>query len=975
MFVSWRSLPLLSAQVAVGGASLNGTITDPSGGAVPNANVTVVNTTTGLTRSTTTNDAGLYTFIALPVGTYDLTVEAKGFKTPKRTGIQLQVGAAATIDVRLEVGATQETVTVAAEAPVVETTRSSAASTVTEKAVANLPVNGRNFIDFTLLTPGVVRDQRGTGDLSFAGQRGTANSLLVDGADSNNLFFGEALGRTGFRPYSYSEDAVQEFQVNTVGYPAEIGRAGGGAINLVTKSGTNAFHGSAFEFYRDKGLNANTFINNSRGLAKQPYHFNQFGGTLGGPIKKDKLFFFFSYDGQRNTQNEILSPNIYPTGAALAALQQYLTPYIIGLKNNVYLGKVDWNIGPNDRFSVRFNASRYTGVNEENASTTSALQHTGDNEVNTDNLATWYTKVLGSKMVWDTRFNYVRDYEPGFANSASPEVNITNGIIFGRNNFSPRYTTTHAYQPISTLTYVTGRHTIKFGFDFNFERADNYFPGFFSGGYVFPSYAAFLANTPSSYSQGFSSNSTIAPVSHPDVNEWAFFVQDNWRVTDRLTVNLGLRYDLFDYRQPTTLNSNAGLIAAGLYTSRINIDHTNVGPRLGLAYKPFNNDRTVIRAGYGVFYARTPGLLLSTAILQNGIDVLTYILTSGLPTYPNILSTPPAGGLAPPSIDVTDPNFKTERSQQWNFQVERELGSNYAVTVGYLGLHGVHLTRSRDINLLPEVPTVGTISTTGQAILYYRHPGATAPTRPNPAFGRITLFDSGADSEYNGGYIQLTKRFSRNFQVLASYTWSKVIDSAPDGTSVVVGNAGDDAKVAQDTLQPNLDRGLGINNIEHRFVFSSVWDLNYAQHVSNHACKALASGWTLSTIAQLQSGEPINIGVTGDPNNDGNNYNDRAPLVGRDTLIGPGIEDWDLRLSRDIPIKDRARLRLIFEGFDITNRANFGTWANGSNTIQNNQFTFSNGRFTPTSNFLAKLNVQPQGTGSRVLQLAVKFTF
>ena len=204
--------------------------------------------------------------------------------------------------------------------------------------------------------------------------------------------------------------------------------------------------------------------------------------------------------------------------------------------------------------------------------------------------------------------------------------------------------------------------------------------------------------------------------------------------------------------------------------------------------------------------------------------------------------------------------------------------------------------------------------------------------------------------------------------MLASYTFSKVIDDAPDATSVVVGNAGDDAKVAQDTLNPNNERGLGVNDIRHRFVFSSVWDLNYAKSVNNAAAKALLSGWTLSTISQLQSGQPVSAVVTGDPNNDGNNFNDRVPGVGRNTITGPELMDWDLRLTRDIPIHERARLRLIFEGFDITNRANFSG-------IQNTQYTFKGGVFTPTTNFLTKLTMQPQGVGSRVLQLAAKFTF
>jgi outer membrane receptor protein involved in Fe transport len=954
------------AQSQVGGASLNGTVTDASGAAVPNAKVAVTSTATGFTRGTQTSDAGLYVFTGIPVGEYDLSIDAAGFKPTKRTGIQLQVGAAVTLDVRVEVGNATESVSVAADAPVVETTRTSAASNVTEKAVENLPVNGRNFIDFTLLTPGVVRDTRG-GDISFAGQRGTANTLLVDGADSNNLFFGQATGRTGFRPYAFSEDAVQQFQVNTVGYPAEIGRAGGGAINVVTRSGSNDFHGSAFEFYRDRALNANTFVNNRTGARKGPYHFNQFGGTLGGPIRKDSLFFFFSYDGQRNTQNQILAPNTPPPANLLSTFQQYLDPYVVGLKNNVWLGKVDWNASANDRFSVRYNASRYTGINQENAGASSAREHTGDNQVNTDNLAVLYTRVFGAKAVWDARFNWIRDNEPGFVNTTGPEVSITGGITFGQNNFSPRYTNTRGYQTVQTLSYVMGRHSFKAGADLNFLRADNYFPGFFAGGYVFPSYAAFAAGTPTQYTQGFSATGTVAPTSHPNVDELAFYLQDNWRVTDKLTVNWGVRYDRFGYAQPTTLNQNPQLVASGLMTNRIHIDNRNFAPRLGIAYRVGQGDRTVVRAGYGVFYARTPGLALSTGILQNGIDVLTYTLTSGLPTFPNVLSSKPSAGLAPPSIYVFDPNFHAPRVQQYNAQVERQLAGSLALTVGYLGVHGLHLTRSRDINLYPSALQSGTVAG-GGTIQYWAHPGPQgAPLRPNPAFGRVTIFESGADSLYNGGFVQLTKRFSRNFQMLASYTYSKVIDSAPDGTSVVPGNAGDDAKVAQDTLAPNLERGRGVNDIRHRFVFSAVWDLDYGKSWTP-AARAVVRGWTLSTIAQLQSGAPFSIGTTGDPGNDANNSNDRAPYVGRDTLTGPELETWDLRLTRDIPFTEHARLRLIFEGFDITNRANFAG-------VQNNQYAFRAGVFTANTNYLQKLTMQPAGVGSRVFQLAAKFTF
>src|SRR5580704_5253877 len=341
-------------QSSIGGATLNGTVTDPSGAAIAGAKVTVNNTDTGLTRTTATTEAGLYDFPDLPVGTYDLTVEKQGFSSVKRTGVRLAVGGVATIDTPLQIGTTQETVSVTAETPVVETTRSQTSTVITSQAVADLPINGRNFLDFTVLTPGVTRDPTRTGDLSFGGQRGTANSLLVDGSDSNNVFFGQSSGRagTGRNPYSFSQDAVQEFQVNTNGYAAEIGRAGGGVINVITKSGTNEFHGAAFEFYRDKALNANAWENNARGLPKRAYHFNQFGGDIGGPIWKNKVFFFFDYDGQRNTTPNTVFLQVAPPSDPLSQqafqqLQPYLASYAQTLNNDVYLGKVDFDLTNN----------------------------------------------------------------------------------------------------------------------------------------------------------------------------------------------------------------------------------------------------------------------------------------------------------------------------------------------------------------------------------------------------------------------------------------------------------------------------------------------------------------------------------------------------------------------------------------------------------------------------------------------------
>jgi outer membrane receptor protein involved in Fe transport len=963
----------LLGQAEIGGATLNGTVTDPTGAAVPNAKVTATNSATGTTRNTVTNESGLFGFPRLPVGRYDLDAEAAGFKTAKRTGLDLTVGAVLTYDIPLEVGTAQETVSVSAEAPVVESTRSQTSTTVTEQQVRELPINGRNFLDFTVLTPGVTRDATRTGDLSFGGQRGTANSLLVDGSDSNNVFFGQTTGRTGTgrNPYSFSQDAVQEFQVNTNAYQAEIGRAGGGVINVITKSGTNDFHGTAFEFFRDKALNANQWENNRRGAPKRAYHFNQFGGNLGGPVVKNKVFFFFNYDGQRNTTPNPVFLTVGPDPTdplsvqGYQSLQKYLAPYSNGLNNDVYLGKVDWDLTNSQRLSVRYNANRFSGVNFENTGQASAAEHTGNSNVTTDNVAGSHTFVLGTHGVLESRVAWTRDNEPGEANSTAPEAVIRQGgttvLSIGRNSFSPRYTNAKTLQWVETLSWVKGRHSFKFGTDNNFQRIANFFPGNFSGSYTFNSYHDFATGTPFSFTQAFAGAGTNGALTNPNVNEFAFFAQDSWRVNDKLTVNYGIRYDQFHYAQPLVNNPDPGLQALGLNTSRINLDTNNIAPRFGFAYKATQSGRVVLRGGYGMFYGRTPSILTGTAFSQNGIQVQTYTLnatTGGMPVYPNILSGPPTLSRRP-DIYVFAPDYVQPLTHQWSFNIDTQLGNSYAVTVGYLGVRGMHLSRTRDINLFPPVATQGSFAD-GTPVTFLRYPGA----RPNLSFGRISLFDSGADSIYHGGFVQLTKRFSHGFTIQSSYTLSHAIDDAPDFTSVVVGT--DDAKNAQFTTLPNLERGRANTDIRHRFVFAGLWQLDYGRSLSNGFARALLSGYEFSTIAQLQSGRPYSINVGGDPNNDGNTRTDRPPYVGRNTIDGPGFQGVDIRFARDIPLWERARLRLIFEAFNLFNHPNFSN-------ILNAQYNYNPATqvFTPAAGFLT-----PTATlDPRILQLAAKFTF
>lgn len=972
------------AQSEVGGASLNGTVTDPSGAIVAAAKLTVTNAGTGLVRTIESSDAGLYNFGRLPVGTYDLAVEAKGFKTARRTGILLAIGAVATVDVKLEVGGTQETVSVSAEVPVVETARSQTSTAVNEKAVRELPINGRNFLDFVTLTPGVTRDPRG-GDLSFGGQRGTSNSLLVDGGDSNNTFFGQSAGRAGTRnPYSFSQEAVQEFQVNTSGYAAETGRAGAGVVNVVTKSGTNDYHGNVFWFFRDKAMNANTFFNNARNIIKQPYHFNQYGANLGGPVVapggfngKNKLFFFYNYEAQRNTlPNPVFYPITVPGDAVSQQvaneLRQYQTPYTTGFENTIHTVRIDYNISPTQFFNVRYNNHRFDGKNFENAGNQSASERTGNSSNYTDNLAAQYTKVIGSSMVYDARFIYLRDDAPGAANSDKPEAQIRqNGtlmIAIGRNSFSPRYTNVDKVNTIHSLTYNRGKHSYKMGVDLNFERIANFFPGNFSGAYVFDTLADWANKRASAYTQGFAGSGTNGATTYPNANEVAFFVQDSWRVNDRLTLNYGGRYDLFSYQQPPVTNPDPALAALKLNTGRINKDTNNWAGRMGFAYRLGSGGKQVIRGGYGMYYGRTASILIGTAHSQNGIQVQTYTLNRAnavqaplIPVYPAILSAPPALARTP-DIYAVAPDYVQPLTHQVSMNYEVQLGKDYALTVGYLGVRGTHLSRTRDINHFPLAAETARF-VDGSNITIYRRPN----TRPYANFGRISLFDSGGDSIYHGGFVQVQKRFAQGFQLLANYTFSKVIDTLPDQTSVVPGNAGDDAKVAFDTLNPNADRAVGDTNVPHRFVGSGVWDLPFAKGMKHPAAKLVLGGWQLSAIVSAQSGRWLTARSNVDLNNDGNRFSDRSPGFGRNTIEGPGFASVDMRISKDIFLgNERVKLRLMGEAFNTLNRANFSA-------IQQTPYNYNatTREFTRVTNFLA-----PTATSDpRILQIAARFSF
>ncbi len=993
-------------------ASLEGTVADASGAVVPNAAVTLTNRDTGITLNASTDSSGYFRFPVIPVGTYDLNVSQPGFAPYSSKGIDVAVGAKVNLRVPLAIAGKAEAVNVTAEQPVVETTRTQVSSTVDDRSVRDLPVNGRNFMDFVLLTPAVVRDVRG-GDISFAGQRGTLNSLTIDGTDNNNTFFGQTLGRTGSgrAPYQFSEDAVQEFQVNTNGYSAELGRAGGAVTNVVTKSGTNTFHGTAFEFFRDRALNANDPIysmNRAFNLAagraapvKPGYHYNQFGGNLGGPIVKDKLFFFFDYDGQRNTLGEALAFSL-PASVNPATFDQYQTKaynYLLARANsypatfnqNVYLAKVDWNATPRNQFSFRYNAQRFQGGNLENSgsvssgSTISTLEHTGNSNVITDTAALQWTSTLRHNIINVARVSYQRDSEPGFSNSNNPEAIVQQSgstlLNVGRNSFSPRETTIHRQQFTDTLSWVAGRHTIKYGVDILRDSILNFFPGNFSGSYTFTSLEDFglslsgqpIPGTSKSFLlEAFPGTGTTGPRTTPNMLQTGVFLQDDWHVNQHLTLNLGLRYDIQTYKQPSVTNPAA--LSAGINTGRINTDTNNFGPRIGFAYSPGSDNKSAIRGGWGLFYGNTPSILIGTAHSNNAINVQTLTFGPALiPSYPNnMCGAPaaaagcavPAGGSASlPTIYEFTRNYQEPTVMQYNLQYERQIGQSMSVTVGYLGVHGTHLTRTRDINLNP--PTPASISLSGSpstTFNYLAYPTA----RPIAGFSRIFQFEDTAHSGYNGLIATVNKRFSRALQFGVSYTWSHVIDDAPDATAVVPGT--DDSKLVYSPLFPQKDFASGLNDVRQRLVLNAILDSNsFASNMSG-APKAILGNWQLSGILTAQSGQPYSAFINTDLNNDGNRSNERVPGSARNTYRLPNLFTVDPRITRRIAFNDRYGLNLIAEAFNVFNRRNI-------TSVRSTLYNVSGGVLVPQTTGATAFGLPTNDLGPRILQLAAKFTF
>jgi hypothetical protein len=971
------------AQSTVTGG-IRGKITDPQGAIIPNATVTVTNVGTNKVETAATDEDGGYRFSNLQPGTYTVSVAVTGFAEFSQEKVVVEVGQVTTLDVPLGVAGQTATVEVTAEAPVINTNDNSNTTNINQTSINELPINGRRASNFVLLTPGVAPDGA-FGLISFRGISGLLNNSTVDGGDNNQAFFSEERGRTRISS-SISQDAVREFQVNTSNYSAEFGRAAGGVVNTVTKSGTNDFHGSAFYYLRDNKFGArNAFSfqtistptgNQVVGL-KPTDRRHQFGGSIGGPLPflnfgdgggpafisgKDKLFFFLSYDQQKRNFPAVAAPSsltffnldaaqiaTLTTRGVTAAQREAGLTFLRNLTGEVprkadqtlILPKIDWIINSKNTFSAVYNRLRAdspAGVQSQ-AVVTRGIASFGDDKVTLDTLNLRLNTTISPSLINEARFQYSRDLEqqiaqpaapgePTTANGFSPSVAIGGGgITFGKPNFLDRaaYPDERRTQFADTVTFIKGKHTVKFGGDYNYvsDLLDNLFQN--AGAYSYNNVVDFLSDfaIPSgkrytSFGQGF--GPTAFKFSTKDYN---LFAQDDIRLTPHLTINLGLRYELQTLPDPQIPNSLEPR------TFVFPSDKNNFGPRVGFAYSFGEESNTSLRGGYGIYYGRIINSTISNAITNTGVaagqrQVSLTPTQAGSPTYPNVLTAPPTAVGSAGDIIVFSSEMQNPMIHQADIILERLIAKNTVVSISGLFSAGRNLPTFFDTNL--SAPTTNrTYSFVGGPFggETLSVPIFTGP-RPNTNFGRITEIRSTIKSEYYGLVLQANRRLTDGLQFQASYTFSKARDNGQTSQTFTSPN------VPLNPFDLTLEEATSNLDIPHRFVASAVYAPGTLFGVGKDSSlgRAIFGGFTISPIVTIQSGRPYSAATSGNAAGAtsqgilGAGGDGRLPNVERNAYRLPYAFNVDLRISRRFRITETANFEVFAEGFNIFNRVN-----------------------------------------------------
>ena len=929
---------LALAQVA--GGTILGTIRDPSGAVIQDAAVAIKDVATGVIRSTSTNASGAYSAPNLRPGEYEITVSAPGFSTAQANAISLAVGAQQTVDFVLTLGKSSAQLQVTAEVPNVDLTKSSVSAEVEGGAVRELPLNGRDWTQLATLEPGVagirgqiqlgsvasgstVRTTRGYGgQLSISGVRPSENNYRLDGIsinDYSNDGPGGVLGNLA------GVDAIQEFSVITTNYTAEYGKTSGGVINAITRSGTNQLHGDAYEFLRNDALDAANFFDNKNGVTKPPFRRNQFGASVGGPVRKDKTFGFFNYEGLRqslsttttstvpstNARNGILStgsvtvdPQVKPylalwpqaNGPALGSgdTARFFYVNVQSGSGNFYTGRVDHKFSDKDSLSGTFqeDISRMLtpgGFNNilwhyKNSRPFASLEE---------------THVFSPTLVNTVRFGFNRNGAPVFITPIDPlTVDTSLGIVPGKGAPAISVSGITGYSgPDGNVTYnfgwnafqlyddaflTRGSHSLKFGAAFNRFESNNLFRYRTTGVFSYGSLKSFLTNAaPNSFT------AQVSPPTPRGLRQSLFggYIQDDWRVRRNLTVNLGLRYEIVSV--PTEVQNKVAALRSladsaphvgSPYFS--NPTFKDFDPRVGLVWDPFHDGRTAIRAGFGIFDV----MPLTSEFLR--VDMSTYPLNVTLSTSKVPAGAFPSGALAAlesnqttaltnKRVSYVQPNPSRAYVAQWNFNIEREVAKHQSIRVGYVGSRGVHLFfTTEDANMvLPTHTAVGYLWPTPVG----------SGSRLNTNFGQLDYSAWGADSFYDALQTRYKVNLTHGLLLEAAYTWGKSIDTSSAEM------AGDQYANSIDNLplffDPRVRRAVSDFDLRQNFVVSGVWNLPAGKSLSGPAAW-IAKGWELGGIFEVSTGAPFTPSIGGDALGMGSS----APFDFPNRLVGPGCK-------------------------------------------------------------------------------------
>jgi len=1002
------------AQSSGGVAGISGVVRDPSGAAVPKAKVVISSKSQGEIRSLFTNDAGVFAAQALLPGSgYKVTVAVSGFSTYVADNLVLQVGQNLDLNISLTVGTSVTEVEVTSTATMVDDTKSDVSTVIDNQALQNLPINGRRVDSFVLLTQGVTNDAT-FGLLTFRGVAGN-NSFLLDGNDNTEQFYDENAGRTRIQS-QLSQDAVQEFQVVSDDYSAEYGRAMGGVVNTVTKSGGNQIHGGGFYYLRSTGFDArDTFA------AFNPSERRVEGGAdLGGAFIKNKLFYFVLFDltyRKFPMVDSYVSPTVVnsttetflncgpPATTAQCNAINGLLPRFYGQiprtdDNDLGFGRLDYHLNDQQTFTAEFNFLRWlspNGIQTGLSSTSGAgITGNGDDSVRVRNGVLRWTFVPNSTFLNVFHFGWDTDRQADSFDQAELggglgylDVSI-NGVQLGPATYLPRVEPNETrYEFSDDATLVKGNHTFKFGFGFYTTEDYNYYISNAFGSYTYLNATQFAldytGNTTGAkdwtgYSQTFGN-----PIADYRINELAWYALDQWRVTPKLMVNLGVRWD-------KSLSMNFPVTSQYFpQTGYIHTPSTNFAPRLGVSYRL--DDRTVVRGGFGIFYPRLIGGWIDDLWTTNGVYQIADSLTATNPTqlaagpvFPNALPSAPTGAsVGAATIQFADPNLKTPYSMQGNVTLERQLTKDMVLSASGIWSRGVHLFSSVDLNAVyPTTTYTYTIAdANGNPTGTFTTPIYTTP-RPSTKYGAVYENANGIDSYYDAFAVTLTKSVTHGLQALASYTWSHEIDDGQGaGTSAIYFSS-----FGSMTYNGNnaFERGSGTLDQRHRLVFSFVWEPTVT-HSNAAAARYLLNHWQLSGITTIAAGRPagsptISVrtagpsGLLSTSTIDGfSGGSTRVPWLPVNSIYTPASYRADLRLTKGIPItiKDRdTMLSLNFEAFNVSN-----SWSPTSMFTQEYaESTKGVLTATPTAwGYGSADGGFPDGTQARRLQVSVRYSF